>query len=54
MAKTKKNWKSSQLEEGMCFKCGEYTDKIVKNDGRCIYCWEKDEMPDDKDNAKKM
>lgn len=46
MAKTKKNWKESELKIGMCFRCGEYTDKIVKKDGRCIYCYESEEMPE--------
>lgn len=46
MAKTKKNWKSSQLTEGLCFRCGEYSDKIVKNDGRCVYCYEAEELSD--------
>lgn len=44
MAKTKKAWKKTQLMEGICFRCGEYTDKIVKNDGRCVHCWEAEEL----------
>ena len=39
----KKTWRKSQLTEGLCFRCGEYTDKIIKNDGRCIHCYEAEE-----------
>lgn len=39
----KKNYKKSDLIEGICFCCGEYTDKIVKNDGKCIHCIENNE-----------
>ena len=43
-AKTKKTWRKSQLTEGLCFRCGEYTDKIIKNDGRCVDCYEAEEL----------
>jgi hypothetical protein len=46
MAKTKKNWKASQLTEGLCWRCGEYSDKIVKDDGRCVHCYEAEELSD--------
>lgn len=46
--KTKKTFKKSELTEGMCFKCGEYTDKIIKKDGRCVKCYNEDEYEDDK------
>ena len=39
----KKIYKQSELAEGICFYCGEYTDKIVKKDGRCINCIEEEE-----------
>ena len=46
--KTKKTYKKSELTEGVCFKCGEYTDKLLKKDGRCVYCYEEEELKDDK------
>ena len=42
----KKKWKSSDFKEGLCFRCGEYSDKIVKKDGRCVHCYEAEELSD--------
>ena len=44
--KTKKTYKKSDLTTGVCWRCGDYSDKIVKGDGRCIYCFEEDELDD--------
>ena len=44
--KTKKTYKKSDLTTGVCWRCGEYSDKIVKGDGRCVYCFEEDELDD--------
>jgi hypothetical protein len=46
--KTKKTYKKSDLTTGVCWRCGEYSDKIVKGDGRCVYCFEEDELDDNK------
>lgn len=46
--KTKKTYKKSDLTSGVCWRCGEYTDKILKKDGRCVYCIEEEEIENEK------
>lgn len=49
MAKKNKNTYAnmSDLTTGVCWRCGEYSDKIVKSDGRCVYCFDDEDELDD-------
>lgn len=46
--KTNKLANMSDLTTGVCWRCGEYSDKIVRSDGRCVYCFDEDEFDDNK------
>ncbi len=45
--KTETTYFNSELEEGICPSCGDLTDEILIEDGRCVDCIQEEQFYDE-------